>query len=76
MDAKWKSLFQSKEEMIAVNNQLAEQVWNDDEKMDYGKAKDNAAKELGLNKEKPEPEAPMPPPDMGGGMGGGMGGMM
>ena len=57
MDAKWKSLFQSKEEMIAVNNQLAEQVWNDDEKMDYGKAKDNAAKELGLNKEKPEPEA-------------------
>ena len=26
--------------------------------------------------EKPEPEAPMPPPDMGGGMGGGMPGMM
>ena len=57
MDAKWKSLFQSKEEMIAVNNQLADQVWNDDENFDYGKAKDDAAKEIGKKSEKPEPEA-------------------
>ena len=56
MDAKWKSLFQSKEEMIAVNNQLADQVWNDDENIDYGKAKDDAAKEIGKKSEKPEPE--------------------
>ena len=31
LDSKWKSLFQSKEEMIAVNNQLAEQVWGAEE---------------------------------------------
>ena len=31
LDAKWKSLFQSKEEMIAVNNQLANQVWDNEE---------------------------------------------
>ena len=56
MDAKWKSLFQSKEEMIAVNNQLADQVWNDDEKFDYGKAKDDAAKEIGIKPKGVEPE--------------------
>ena len=31
LDSKWKSLFQSKEEMIAVNNQLANQVWDNEE---------------------------------------------
>jgi len=56
MDAKWKSLFASKEEMIAVNQQLADQVWNDDEKFDYGKAKDEAAKEIGKKPKKPSPE--------------------
>ena len=56
MDARWKSLFQSKEEMIAVNQQLADQVWNDDEKFDYGKAKDDAAKEIGKKPKKPDPE--------------------
>jgi phage terminase small subunit len=56
MDAKWKSLFASKEEMIAVNQQLADQVWNDDEKFDYGKAKDDAAKEIGKKPKKPDPE--------------------
>jgi len=56
MDAKWKSLFQSKEEMIAVNNQLADQVWNDDEKFDYGKAKDEAAKEIGIKPKGVEPQ--------------------
>ena len=56
MDAKWKSLFQSKEEMIAVNQQLANQVWNDSEKFDYGKAKDDAAKEIGTKPKKVNPE--------------------
>jgi phage terminase small subunit len=56
MDAKWKSLFASKEEMLAVNQQLADQVWNDDEKFDYGKAKDEAAKEIGKKPKRPSPE--------------------
>ena len=56
MDAKWKSLFQSKEEMIAVNNQLADQVWNDDETFDSGKAKDDAAKVIGIKPKGVEPE--------------------
>ena len=45
----------SLEEIIAVNQQLADQVWNDDEKFDYGKAKDDAAKEIGIKPKKVDP---------------------
>ena len=47
MDAKWKSLFKSKEEMIAVNNQLADQVWDSDEAPDIQKARDEVKKASG-----------------------------
>ena len=47
MDAKWKSLFKSKEEMVAVNNQLADQVWDSDEAPDIQKARDEVKKASG-----------------------------